>query len=148
MSFKTYPSSAALEKHIDAFMTALSKAEIEKAFTLCPALTWKKPELADPKDKKFFERFLGHALFEAIESQEVIEGLEFDEGDPASWLGFITPPSKVKFKDVNLSAPEQGEGEVLFNVHLRREVTDITARFRLLERGGGWILAFSSFEVM
>jgi hypothetical protein len=136
-----------LREHINAFTTALSKGDFVRAFTLCPAMTWKKPEFADPRDTAFFENFLSHAIFQAIDGQEVIEGSTYSEDDPKSWCKLITPPKAVNYEDMNLEVPDK-EGEVLANVHLKGECTDITGRYRLVQRDGRWLLTLSGFEIM
>jgi hypothetical protein len=50
--------------------------------------------------------------------------------------------------DVGEGTQATEDGEVLANVHLCGEVTDITARYYLMEHEGKWVLAFMNFDVM
>lgn len=152
-TWKNSPTPRELERHINAFVTELSKADFAAAFELCPALLkmGNTPTFLDPSDKKRVRAFVSHALFQAIEAQEIFEDQEEEiaEDEPKKWCKLITPPAKVKYEDLNLDAPEPGQtGEVLANVHLCAEATDITGRYRLLQMDGEWVLAFSNFEVM
>ena len=150
--WKVFPSPKDVRARINTFITELQKANFSVAFSICPAITrsGKKPTFLDTTKAAAVSKFVGHALFQAIEGQEAIEVLvePVIEASPVTWCGLLTPPSKVKYKDLNLSMPEGERGEVLANLHLTREVTDVTGRYELLSVEGGWLLAFSNFGVM
>ncbi|MBX3233425.1 MAG: hypothetical protein KIT84_37640 [Labilithrix sp.] len=107
---------------------------------------------------------LSHAMFSSIDGQHAVRddlgGAKAD--DPATWCKLVTPPGDVGF-DMSLDFPNDsgeeyddvpddtrasGDGEVLANVHLKGESTDITGRYTLMTKDGVWTLAFSNFDVM
>ena len=153
--WETWPTETMVKKHINEFIEALSKADFQKAFTLCPVKkTWKKPGFFDPSEPtfpKFVRKFVEHALFSAIDGQECMEDFEdeIEPSKPESWCRFITPPGKLGYADLALTMPDKdSEGEVLANVALNDEISDITGRYELVLRDEKWVLSFSNFDVM
>jgi hypothetical protein len=164
-TWPAWPTKKQILERIDAFLSAFQHGDLGAAFRHCPPLVFVKgegPVLRTDLDDDALARHLSHAMFMAIDGQEVVEtqlGNAIAE-DPRTWCALITPPSRVGYADVNLDFPG-GEGvddpddtvateagEVLANVHLGGEVTDITGRYELVERDGAVLLAFANFDVM
>lgn len=162
------PTKAQIKARIDAFLRAFHAGNVTAAFEQCPPLVWVKDEgmkLRTDLHGEELGEHLSHAMFQFIEGQHVVKGdLANAKADrPETWCKLITPPGDVDFADLSLDFPnESGEeyddvpddarasedGEVLANVHLNGEATDITGRYQLLNEGGVWTLAFSNFDVM
>lgn len=160
------PSKGQLKERIDAFLRAFHAADFDEAFRQCPPLVYEKdkgmilrPGLAAAERAQH----LSHAMFQAIDGQSAIEGKASGAvaTKPETWCMFITPPKEVDYADLSLQFPggdddddgpddarAEEEGEVLANVHLEGEVTDITGRYSLMQHDGKWILAFENFDVM
>ncbi|MBS2017445.1 MAG: hypothetical protein JST00_31470 [Deltaproteobacteria bacterium] len=162
------PTREQLKTRIDAFLRAVHAADFEGAFEHCPPCTFVKGEgmkvRAGLRGKELADH-LAHSMFQAIDGQSAVEEeLASARADaPETWCKLITPPADVDYDSLSLDFPnESGEeyddvpddtrassdGEVLANVHLKGECTDITGRYLLLEEGGVWTLAFSNFDVM
>lgn len=166
------PTKGELKTRIDAFLRAIRDARFEEALAICPLEAFVKGEgmvLRIGLSKGELREQLRSTMFQFIESQRVVrDALESAKAeDPETWCTLITPPSDVDFEDICLDFPFEsedededeledapdstratGDGEVLANVHLAGEVTDITARYSLGEREGKWFLAFHHFDVM
>lgn len=71
------------------------------------------------------------------------EGAELTK--PATWLSGITPPAELEYEDLEL---EVDDDEVIANVYLDGEVTDIACRYRLKEKKGTWHLYFENFDIL
>lgn len=165
------PSNEQLQQRIDAFMTALSAADLKRAFAICPCTEFESANKA-----KMFE-YLEHAMFQfLVDSEEDEDDEDADDDDededdeedeeesdddededdeeadepavlekPKTWLTMITPPSECDFDDFQLEV--EGD-EVMANVYVDGEVSDITARYRLEKKKNGWRLCFENFDVM
>lgn len=91
-------------------------------------------------------------MFPSIEGQRAVATMR--KGGAAAkretWAKVITPPSGGGYAELSLDSPAGDdedrageEEEVLANVHLAGEVTDITGRYRLERFEGGWVLSFA-----
>lgn len=168
------PTKGELKARIDAFLRAFQKGDLTTAFRQCPPMVFVKDEgLKVQEDLEGAEliEHLSHTVFQFLEGQSVAEDALEDAvaEDPSTWVGVITPPGDVDFEDLSLDFPwrdedddedydeddevpdetrAKEEGEVLANVHLCGECTDITAKYYLMEYEGKWVLCFGNFDVM
>lgn len=161
------PTKGELKARVDAFLRAFRDGDLTAAFRQCPPTTFVKGEglkVRTDLTGAALAEHLAHAMYQFVEGQSVAE--EALEGavatDPSTWCRVITPPGDVEFESLALDFPGRDEddddaaddtratedGEVLANVHLCGEVTDITARYYLREHEGKWVLAFMNFDVM
>lgn len=161
------PTKGELKGRINAFLRAFRDGDLTTAFAQCPPMTFVKGEglkVRTDLTGAALAEHLSHAMFQFVEGQSVAE--EALEGavaaEPSTWCRVITPPGDVEYESLALDFPGRDEddddapdetratedGEVLANVHLCGEVTDITARYYLLEHDGKWVLAFGNFDVM
>ncbi len=131
------PSDEQIQQRIAAFMGALSTADLQRAFAICPC------DAFDPANKEAMFEHLEHAMFQfMIISKEGAEEAPVLE-KPETWLTGITPPSSSEELQLEVSGDE-----VMANVFINGEVTDITARYRLEENDQVWGLRFENLDVM
>ena len=132
------PSEDEIKSRIDEFMRALQRADLVQAFALCPL------EGVDVSDRAALFEYLSHAMFQFLDEAE---GAQLEE--PHTWLRSLTPPSECSYEDFALEIDDDEDGgEVLANVYLNGEVSDITARYDLNKRSGRWLLTFENFDIM
>ncbi len=133
------PSDEQIQQRIVAFMGALATAELERAFAICPC------DAFDPANKEAMFEHLEHAMFQfMIISKEGAEEAPVLE-KPETWLSGITPPPSSELEALQL---EISGDEVMANVFIDGEVTDITARYRLEEKDQVWRLHFENLDIM
>jgi len=162
------PTKGQIKARIDAFLRAFHSGDLKGAFEHCPPVKFVKGEgmrletgLAEPE----LAKRVAETMFQFIEGQSVVEDdLATAKADePATWCKLVTPPadydydglsfefssdSDEEYDDVPDDTVANDSGEVLANVRLKGESTDITGRYALLEKDGVWSLGFSNFDVM
>jgi hypothetical protein len=166
------PSRAQIKARIDAFLRAFCQGELGQAFRLCPPLVYTEGQgmsLRSDLSGAELAEHLSHAMYQFIEMQSAAADALANAvaTEPATWCQVVTPPGDADYADLSLEFPgvydedddieldevpddarATEEGEVLANVHILGEVTDITGRYSLERHGDGWILAFSNFDIM
>lgn len=171
-SWDQLPTKGELKERIDAFLRAVHEARFDDAFAICPLESFVQGTgmvIKTGLDAAAIREQLQATMFQFIEAQQIVrQALQSAKADdPTTWCHLITPPAEVDFEDISLDFPFDDEesdvedvedapdstraaedGEVLANVHLRREVTDITGRYALTEHDGRWILTFHNFDIM
>jgi hypothetical protein len=145
-SWDSYPTEAEVKARIDEFTAALARGDLTSAFQICPVVV--DGETKHPADKAFFEGYLDHAVYQFLDGQSALDGEELDEDNKASWLRFLTSPLSHGEDELGFEMPDAEGGEVLINVPLKSEMTDITARYRIKDAAGKWHLYFENFDVM
>ena len=146
-SWKEFPSEAAVRARIEQFMNTLATGDLEASFAVVPIYDY-KDGIKDPNDRAYNAEHVQHAMFQFIDRQRVLKGERIVAAEPKTWLRFVEAPSKFSDDDLSFEMPEQAEGEVLINVGLKGEMTDITARLTIVNEDGGWYLCFSNFDIM
>jgi hypothetical protein len=125
------PDQVAVQEQIDQFFRAVAAGDFRGAFSLCP-------QVASDADTE--------AVMEHMKGEMV--GWDYVPPEDAEhWYRHITPPADVAYEGVNLAMPDN-EGEVLANVIVDRQATDLTAFFNLTKQGDHWGLRFRMFHVM
>jgi len=166
------PTKGELKARIDAFLRAVHEARFDEAFSICPLESFVKGTgmvVQTDLPPEAIREQLRATMFQFIEGQQVVREVlaSAKAEDPRTWCAWITPPGEVGFEDICLEFPFDDEdedaddledapdstratedGEVVANVHLRGEVTDITGRYALTEHDGRWILTFHNFDIM
>lgn len=143
--WESAPDEPAIREHLDRFTRALATGNLEAAFALCPVY---EGELKDPTDRAFYETYIGHAIFQFVDQQAAIEGEVYVADKPETWLRFVSPMSEISDDELGFEMPPRGEGEILANVALKGEVTDITGRWHVAEVDGRWHVCFSNFDIL
>jgi hypothetical protein len=134
----TFPSELDIRDRIEAFFQAIHGNRVEDAFTLCPLATERGLVGADEVDD------VDRAL-DAMRDVLAYDGYVDDE-DPR-WYRHVTPPSGAEYENVDLIVPD-GDGDVLANVFVDDQVSDITAVFALMGTGDRWTLAFRRLQIL
>jgi hypothetical protein len=168
-TWATLPTKRQLLEHIDGFLRAFSRGDLDGAFALCPPQMWVPGQgmvLRSELRGEALGEHLEHAMFQFVNQQSAVEEQLAGcvPSDPRTWCAVITPPADVGFEGVSLEFPFEsdgdvevydapddavasGDGEVLANVHLGGVVCDITARYFLEAHAGGYLLAFGNFDI-
>lgn len=142
-----FPSQEEVLDRVEEFIEKLADGELEAAFTICPVFD-PQQGLVEADDTSFFESFLHHAVYQFLEAYAE-EDDAMDEDDPISWLAIITPLSEITDEDWNIEMPEEDEeSEVVVDLAIQGELSDISARFDLIEMDGDWLLCFGNLDVL
>jgi hypothetical protein len=134
------PDERTVRDHIDRFFRAVHDADLTRAIALCPIYTYRDPLLLGPDDEAGVA-----GVRENI--QDILGGYDYIDIDDEAWPTHVTPPSEVGYAQLGLVVPDD-KGDVLANVFVDGEVTDVTAIFALVSAGGAWQLAFKMLKVM
>ena len=162
------PTKGQIKSRIDAFLRAFNAGDLKAAFEQCPPVKFVKGEgmtLRTGLGEQELAQIASETMFQFIKGQSVVDdeikSAKADE--PMTWCKLVTPPadydyeglsfefssdSEEEYDDVPDDTAANDSGEVLANVRLKGEETDITARYALLEKDGVWSLGFSNFDVM
>lgn len=145
-SWDAYPSEGEVKARIDEFIAALARADLATAFEICPVVA--EGETKHPADKAFFDVYLDEAIYQFIEEQSALDGETLDPDNKETWLRFLTSPLSHGAEELAFEMPGGGPGEVVINVPVKSQMTDITARFRLADAAGKWHLYFENFDIL
>jgi hypothetical protein len=145
------PTKEQIKLHINEFLTAISQFNFDHAFYLCPVYTYESKKLiADNSQAPYtansvanmYDLIDGYGYLDDHKKNHKISFFDFQ-----SWCHHITPPKLVDYENVNLDVHSES-GEVLANVHIDYQVTDITSIFSLVKEDSVWVLCFKMFKVL